>query len=427
MQPSWLPHAEVLSNNTKKGREVDRLYHQQYCSIYSCSPVYGFAPSKRWTADEASTKAAWKEFYSFCCNSHGNQPYSQGSMWRQSSPGPEITDVHRLAVALAMRERRKAQQYMYLPSHVFCGELCLVLQTSFFILEVVESFQDIQRYEVVEISPEHATLSFEAHKGDRIIVAREIAFGPVADASVRPVSIWFNIKPESIAPCTRQQARRHKRSRHRLRAKKSYENQPEEVKLSTSCPVPPFTSHQPLDEDAFNLITGIQTHRYRVLKYFSSGPDEQAMRSLALEEEKLQRSFESQRRFWTTWTWPKTIGSGDIGPDTEVPLVDGTYNFVTYGDPGYWEDPLFFGTDEERGKPRASSQVISRDAQLATGFVWKSYLLNLALSSDQRGVVVPEEEERMPSHDPLVPTIRRIPMLRSLSLGRSALVRGATR
>ena len=32
-------------------------------------------------------------------------------------------------------------------------------------------------------------------------------------------------------------------------------------------------------------------------------------------------SRESQRRFWTTWTWPKTIGSGDIGPDTEVPLA----------------------------------------------------------------------------------------------------------
>mmetsp|Transcript_16026 Transcript_16026/g.29063 ORF Transcript_16026/g.29063 Transcript_16026/m.29063 type:complete len:857 (-) Transcript_16026:234-2804(-) len=432
-QPSWLPHAEVLTNNTKKGREVDKLYHQQYCSIYSCSPIYGFAPKKRWKADETSTNSAWKEFYSFCCNLDADQPYSQGARWHLSpqkstaqTQDAEITEMHRLAMALMMREQRKAQHFTYLPSHVFCGELCLVLQTSYFLLEIVESFQDVRRYQVVQVSKEEAAEIFETGKGGRIIIAREIAFGPVADASVRQVSIWFNIKPEDIVPCTRQQARRHRRSRHRIRAKRNYENQPEDVKITSSCTIPPFTCHEPMDEVAFNLITGIQTHRYRVFKYFSSSPDECVLRSLALEEEKLRKSFESQRRFWMTWTWPKKNGSSDVGNDTEVPDVDGIYNFVTYGDPGYGEDSLFFGSDHQYRNTDDSLQVVSKQAKLATGLVWKSFVMNLQLLSYQGAVDVSKEEDHMPSHDHVISTIRRIPILRSLSLGHSP-VRNSSR
>lgn len=327
-------------------------------------------------------------------------------------------------MVLMMREKRKARDFIYLPSHVFCGELCLVLQASYFRLQVVESFQEIRRYQLVEISQEEAATISEAGQSDRIIIAREIAFGPVADASVRPVSIWFNIKPEDIVPCTRQQARRHKRSRHRLRTKRNYENQPEESKITISCSIPPFTSHQPIDDAAFNLITGIQTHRYRVLKYFSSSPDERALRSLALEEERLRKSFESQRRFWMTWTWPKKIGIIDIQDDTEVPDVAGTYNFVTYGDPGYGEDSIFFGHD--RQDRYTDLQVVSKQAKLASGFVWKSFVMNTQLLLGQGAVDVVKEEDQMPTHDPILPTIRRISTLRSLSLGYPA-VRGSSR
>mmetsp|Transcript_7582 Transcript_7582/g.16395 ORF Transcript_7582/g.16395 Transcript_7582/m.16395 type:complete len:871 (-) Transcript_7582:200-2812(-) len=424
IEPSWLPHAEVLVNNTKKGREVDKLYHQQYCSIYSCSPIYGFAPKKRWKADETSTNAAWKELYSFCCNTDANQPYSQCKRWQLSpqknAQGAEITEMHWLAMALMMREGRKAQCFTYLPSHVFWGELCLLLQTSYFELKVVESYQDIQRYEVVQVSEEEATKISDSGKGSRIIVARQIAFGPVADASVRQVSIWFDIKQEDIVPCTRQQARRHRRSRHRIRAKRNNENQPGEAKIAASYSIPPFTCHEPTDEAAFNLITGIQTYRYRVLRYLSSSPDERALRSLALEEEKLRNSFESQRRFWMTWTWPKKIGSCDIGNETEVPDVDGIYNFVIHGDPKYREDSLFFGSDVQDGNADDSLEIVSKQAKLATGLVWKSFVMNLQLFSYQGAIALPKEEDEMPIHDPIIPTIRRIPTLRSLSLGFSA-------
>ena len=315
--------------------------------------------------------------------------------------------MHRLAMVLKMRERQKAREYEYLPSHVFLGELCMVLRTSYFVLEVVESLHDIQRYEVVEISKEEAA---GMDQGDGVVIAREISFGPVADASVRPVSTWFNIKPVDIEQCTLQQARRHKRSRHRIRAKLSLKNQADEAAVTQSFPIPPFTCHQPVDDAAFDLITKIQSHRYRVLKYFSSSHDKRELRSLELEEEIMQRSFESQRRFWATWTWPKRIGSSQVDDSVEVPAVSGTYNFVTYGEHGYSEDSIFFGSDQHANADR---HIVSKQATLATGLVWESFLVNLRLLSDHGAVDTSKDEDRLP-------TIHRIPTLRVLSLERPA-------
>jgi hypothetical protein len=299
----------------------------------------------------------------------------------------------------------------------------MIIQTSYFRLEVAESFQNIKRYQVVEINEEAAS-SCTDNDDLSIITAREIAFGPVADASVRPVAVWFNIPEDDFAPCTRQQARRHKRSRHRLREKRGYDSQPEELKISASCSIPPFNSCQPVDDAAFDLITQIMNHRIKVLKYFSSSSDEQALRSLALEEESLLKCFESQRRFWATWTWPKRTGSNYIDDNTDVPDIDGAYSFVTYGNRAYGEDSLFFGADQPSRMKR--HPIISEKAKLATGFIWKSFVMNLQLLSDREAVDVPTGEEQMPDHDPIVSQLRRIRTLRNLSLGRPA-VRNSTR
>ena len=394
----------------------DKLYHQRYSSIYSCLPLYDCAPKNKWTADDTRTFLAWLEFYAFCCNKRANQSYSQG-LRLQPSPKKrrkktEITEMHRLAMVLKMRERA-SRYYVYQPSHVFCDELCLVLQTAYFILEVTDQNQ------VVEISKEEA-LAEEGQANGRIIIAREIAFGPVADASVYQASVWFNINPKEIHPCTRQQSRKPKRSqsRHRIRSKRSVEaDTDKEAKLLASCSIPPFTCHQPMDDAAFELITRIQTHEYNKLKYSSSQEGDLPL-MIAETEKELRKSFESQRRWWMTWTWPKKIGSSQVDGDTEAPDVDGTYNFVTYGDPGYGEDAIFFGVDQGQA---VSSQVVSRQAKLATGFVWTSLVMNLQLLSGQGDIKVSEGESRMPTHDPLLSSIRRIPTLRSLSLGVSAL------
>lgn len=337
---------------------------------------------------------------------------------------PEISEVHRVEMALKMRERRMAQYFTFLPSHLFCGELCMVLQTSYFRLDVVESFQNIKRYQVVEISDEEASKSSSA-ENPFIITAREITFGPVGDASVRPVAVWFNIPEEDMNPCTRQQARRHKRSRHRLRQKRDVQHQPEEAKITASCSIPPFNSCQPVDDAAFDLITNIMSHRQRVLKYFSSSSDEELLRMLTLEEESLLKCFESQRRFWVTWTWPKRTGSNYIDENTDVPEIDGAYSFVTYGNRAYGEDKIFFGADQP-ARIRGQHQVISEKAKLATGFTWKSFVMNLQLISERGAVEVPTGEEQMPDHDPIVSQVPRIKTLRDLSLGRPA-VRNSSR
>ena len=432
MQLSWLPHAEVLITHVGRGLNVDKMYHQQFCAVYSCSPVYGFAPKKRWQSDEPSTRDAWHEFYSFCCSMDSSDIGSKNGLWQvrkskreeagvinRASTIPEISEMHRVEMALIMRERKKAQYFTFLPSHLFCGELCMVLQTSYFRLEIVESFQNIKRYRVVEITEEEA---FQNSSIDNpfIITAREMTFGPVADASVRPVSVWFNIPDEEITPCTRQQARRHKRSRHRLRQKRDFENQPEDAKISASCPIPPFNCCQPVDDAAFDLITKIMRHRLRVLQYFSSSSDEQILRTLASEEEALFISFQSQRRFWVTWTWPKRTGSNYIDSNTDVPDVDGAYSFVTHGNRAYGEDAIFFGVDKS-SRTKRLHPVISDKAKLTTGLIWKSFVMNLQLLSDRGAVEVPTGEEQMPDHDPMVSQLPRIQTLRDLSLGMPAV------
>ena len=174
-----------------------------------------------------------------------------------------------------------------------------------------------------------------------------------------------------------------------------------------------------MDDAAFHLITGIQSHRYHVLKYFLSSRDEQELRFLELEEARLQESFESQRRFWVTWTWPKKIGSCQVDDSTEVPAVNGTYDFVAYGDHGYGEDSIFFGSDQHAN---ADLHTISKQAKLATSFVWKSFVANLQQLLGQQGAVGMSKngDHNVQSHDPTLPSIHRIPTLRVLSLEQPA-------
>jgi hypothetical protein len=409
--PSWLPHAESMITTKAMAFTVDKLYHQQFSSVYSCSPICGFAPKVRWKADAESTNAAWKEFYSYCCNSKGGQSFSQ-KVSPTSGGSSQISEMHRLAMALIMRKSRAAQAYTFSPTHSFCGELCMILQTKHFRLD--NTIQGDTKHRIVEMTEKEISSN---SSNSNTITAHAISFGPVGDTSCRPTAIWFNIDPQNITPCTRQQTRKHKRSRHRLRCKRT-----EESKMSPSSAIPPFNCNQPIDDAAFHLVTEIMTHRYRMLVCHSSAnPNDKQLRSLALKEEELQRCFESQRRFWMTWYWPKKLGSNEINDETDVPDVHGAYNFVTYGNPGYAEDAVLFGVDQCSGFMVEEEQVVSRRSRLVTGLIWRSFLMNLQLLSERGAVEVPDEDDKMPIHDPIIPTIRRDPTLRRLSRGKKAV------
>jgi len=418
-QPSWLNHNEIMVNNNNTGKQslqIDKLYHEKVCAAYSCSPVHAFTPKSRWNADVKSTLSAWREFYFFCCGMENDrQIYSEGLSWPVSSleGSSDLTELNRVAIVLKMREARKARLYVYSPSHLFCDILCMVLQTRYFRtnLGFLSEISD-QDYERMCSTERASSLN-------NIIVAREIAFGGVSDPQFREASIWFNIRSENIVPCTRQQARKNNiRSRHKLRMK--WDPSSGEVGMARSCTIPPFDSNQPVDNAAFDLITDILGHRYRVLEYFSSEPDEMVHQLLVEEEGQLQQRFESQRRFWMTWSWPKKLGSNDFDAETVIPSVFGAYNFVTYGDRRYKEDAIFFGKEDASELPstRDRNEIVSNKAKLATGFIWKSFVMNIQLQSDQNAVAVPDIDEMMPVHDPLVSRIRRLPVLRALSLGK---------
>ena len=47
--------------------------------------------------------------------------------------------------------------------------------------------------------------------------------------------------------------------------------------------------------------------------------------------------------------------------------------------------------------------------------------MNLQLFSERGAVQVPSKDDKMPNHDPLIPTIRRDPTLRRLSRGKKAV------
>ncbi len=317
---------------------------------------------------------------------NNRQIYSQGVSWPVSSfeGAAEISELDRVSIVLKMREARKAQLYVYSPTHLFCDTLCMVLQTRYFRINsgVIS--------EISEQDYERLCASGGASIVNNIIVAREIAFGGVSDRQFREASIWFNIHSDNIVLCTRQQARKNNiRSRHKLRTK--WGPSSGEVGMAKSCTIPPFDSNQPVDNAAFDLITDILDHRHRVLKYFSSEPDDRVHQLLVEEEGQLQQRFESQRRFWITWSWPKKLGSNDFDDETVIPSVFGAYNFVTYGDESYKEDAIFFGKEDsaDLSSTRERNQIVSNKAKLATGFIWKSFVMNIQLQSDQNSVAVP--------------------------------------
>ena len=302
-------------------------------------------------------------------------------------------ELCRLLIVLKIRERRLAQCFAYLPTHLFCGELCMVLQTRVFHAGKVENDPDCFAYiDELEYDPKNH------HVGSSdLIIAREIAFGPVGDPGIRPVSVWFNIEPDDLVPCTSQQAKRHKRSRHRLnksdRRERSTSNvyypsqggktlsqgsgspKEETQQIPESGEHRPFFNYQPYDADAFNLVTNILIHRSRTLHFWVINPSQPErtsfVNSLKALEFQIQLSFDSQRRHWLTWTWSINKGRGQIDEDTDVPIVNGKYELSKDND----DNPcvVFFHGKDEKLKPN----VLTEYSKLVTYKLWNSFKENM--------------------------------------------------
>ena len=402
---SWLPHAETLINSIGSSANIDKLYHQQLTAVYCCSPIYGYIPPKRWKSDDIETQAAWNHLYTYICNSNTPLPLSSNDFGYHAhtvmagtannirsvhqNRKPELSALHEVAIVLQLRELRLAQCYAYMPTHLFCGELCMLLQTrTFYINEGTDNFFGIGTVKQVnsDIDTKHKSSQSD---GEQSITAHEIAFGPVGDPSVRQAAVWFNIPSSDLVECTPQQAKRHKRSRHRLKKKPisaassailfrsriDFHND-DHIEFKAN---PSFLSHQPIDNAAFDLITSIFRHRLCVLTFVSHGclldDSRQRFHSLVTEEHRLRECFESQRRFWMTWAWPVNLGMDEVDDGTDVPTVNGMYHFMV-DESDNFRTESFQGNDNGLG-----DNVVSVLSKFSLGFVWKSFVANIQLKS----------------------------------------------
>mmetsp|Transcript_31586 Transcript_31586/g.38372 ORF Transcript_31586/g.38372 Transcript_31586/m.38372 type:complete len:984 (-) Transcript_31586:357-3308(-) len=421
---SWLPYAETLVNSTGSSVNVDKLYHQQLSALYSCSPLYGFIPSKKWSGDLASTYESWRELYSFICKSNhcdiAGQPQNKifGSSDKEFG---YIFEMYQISIALDMREKKLAQNYAFYPTHIICGELCMVLQKGAYqiVTEIKSGNHKCSKIEKIEIG----SVDDEDTRKNTII-AHEIAFGSVGDPGVRPISIFFNVPKSEITLCTPQQAKRHKRSRHRLQKNRQGEKTYLQVPLSKENPTTkleliiglPFYNYQPIDDDMFNFVTDALKLRLLSLELENSlnmtfKQHEISAEKIRQEDKRLQMSFESQRRFWVTWSWPVKTGRGYVNEETTVPPVDGVYDFDFIE--GLNNRLLDFSSNMGN---ESVHQLISHKSKLATGFVWKSFIANIRLISSSNNKQ--RKKDFMSSYDEAFLNLRRLPIFRLLSSGK---------
>ena len=242
---------------------------------------------------------------------------------------------------------------VFKPTHLFFGEPALLLQTRYFLVD---------GHEVLSISNELG----ELHGGSNVAVicAREIAFGPMGDATVRPTSIWFNVDDKDMIECSTKELLKNAYQLWNDMRSRKYSDRSASSTVESS--IPPFVSHQPADEAAFDLVTGIQAHRRDALRHMVSSrppilheepqPDP-VMSALNRRGWGLYDSFMSQRRHWMTWQWPLKPRSGDIDETTPVPSIDGAYTVSTVG-----------SSTNRHGKLKP------KRASLTTGHLWESFV-----------------------------------------------------
>jgi len=419
---AWLPHAETKTDSIGSGANIDSFFHERVSSVYSCCPVFGYAPKKMWKSELNEINVSWEHFYSYVCNLKTCDASTDHAQDLQSRALYDFSEAHMLEIILKMRERKSGQSYTYFPTHSFCGELCMVLQTRFFrYISIQHNGGEMHRFEEV-LQPNSDNVSNpypQPHM--RHIEIHEVAFGPVGDPSARSVSLWFDIPKSDIVPCTRQQAKHQKRSRHRLKSPRSQEgklspcNSPNNRNVKHNGSIACFNHYQPRDDATFQLITEILNHRLQGLMLLSGKFDNLTSNNiknhLEREDQRLKAVFVSLNRFWMTWSWPFKTSEERIDNNTDVPPIDGYYEFFIDTSQNFHSE-TFFGIDDVKMK-----DLIPSTLKLLPAFSWKSFIINIQLI---HGRTLKDIKEHMRNnYDLSLPTLQRLPILRHLSLGNS--------
>jgi len=471
----WLPHAETLINKINKGCNVDKFYHERVASIYNSCPIYGFVPKQ--SRNSIEMESTWNRFYDFiCCHNRTKAKTISFDVNRGHVIQPhELEEEHILEIVLKMRQRKLSQSYAYIPTHLLSGDLCMILQERTFQLNsVLNEERQVMTFTLGEIegigmdqppppsqnqtqstsieSSSSMGSNINTGSSSKVFKAYEIVFGPVGDPTVRQPSTWFDIPKSDLMKCTAQQAKHHKRSRHRIKkvqfrtthsAKASSSsasssssnhllnpnqnnaNNPTSPRLQVddndayldesykAVTIAPFYNHQPRDHETFDLITGILLHRLKKVKFLSGkfDPSIQHQVGSLLESERmdLKTKYFNLYRFWILSSWPDQILQEPIQDETDVPPVNGDYVCVV--------DSVKFTRADEcygLGQRRCSYDMLP-NSKILPSLLWKSFTVNMLLMMGKNiGNIRRVTSTR---YDGYFRQIRRLPILRQMSMG----------
>ena len=322
--PSWLTHTETQGNNSATDINVDAL-HQKMLHEIHCGTPFGdhFLP-------EADT---WNELYKrvsnifYSSNSHHHQDTfgstnhggngnhkknknNNSKSWVENSrPHNSIPAIIKLQIAIFMRGDADFL-FKYCPQHVIHGELCMVLQKRPFRIVGTGTKQRVMGISNRQYNP----------NSGKDIMVHELAFGPDADSTVRPVALWFNLDPNEIVECTAAQAKR-------FRFKRGLKNVPEK-RRSPFDHLDHFQMIRPHDNDAFHLATDMMKNRLDMLqaeRIVNLKDQSEEIARVRSEKEQLHQRFKALLRFWSEFGWPVNKGRAKVDKKTPVPPVDGKY------------------------------------------------------------------------------------------------------
>lgn len=253
----------------------------------------------------------FRSVYNYVCNLKG------GSLSRKKKR-IVLSEHHKLAIAVKMRGP-EGFQFKFRPQHIIFDELCMVLQKRAFRLHGDG---------VVEIP----VSSYRGNSNSEVL-AREIAFGPDCDPTVRGVGLWFNIAEHDIAQCTPQQAKRYRWKR----APKKDDKVKQNIRpvLSAFDTRDTFLMIRPMDAETYRLATAILAHRLAVVKgqrILGLRARSKALELLRGQEMLLAQRFESLKYHWNKWAWPISDERKKFDEETPVPAVDASYEPTLYSD-----------------------------------------------------------------------------------------------
>ena len=218
------------------------------------------------------------------------------------------------------------------------------------------------------------------------------------------MSIWFDIPPSDIIPCTPQMVKRFKRARGK------YQQQQQRQIASgkqSDAPFPPLPFHVNIVEstsnESFNtvlyqpffymnlalndnaskdLIKSILLHRIHFLRFHDSFRFIENCTMLSIEEQKLQKKFWDLKDGMNKWSWPVAQGRETVDENTKIPECNALY---------------CLRSEKQEKKPGNGMQGTNTVADGYVAPLWASFVKTFDGASDDDVRVTPEEDTQLGS------------------------------